>query len=77
MENTIGITLETGVGVQSAILHVCRKGKVLKEWYNDKWLFFSVFFPFCLFLWLSEISEALQNFWFSFFTNICHHFVKK
>ena len=23
MENTIGITLETGVGVQSAILHVC------------------------------------------------------
>ena len=24
MENTIGITLETGVGVQSAILHVCR-----------------------------------------------------
>ena len=24
MENTIGITLETGVGVQSAILHVCQ-----------------------------------------------------
>ena len=24
MENMIGITLETGVGVQSAILHVCR-----------------------------------------------------
>ena len=24
MENTIGITLETGVGVQSAILHVNR-----------------------------------------------------
>ena len=24
MENTIGITLETGVGVQSATLHVCR-----------------------------------------------------
>ena len=23
MENTIGITLEIGVGVQSAILHVC------------------------------------------------------
>ena len=23
MENTIAITLETGVGVQSAILHVC------------------------------------------------------
>ena len=23
MENTIGITLETGVGVQSATLHVC------------------------------------------------------
>ena len=25
MENTIGITLETGVGVQSAILHVCHE----------------------------------------------------
>ena len=25
MENTIGITLETGVGVQSAILHVCQE----------------------------------------------------
>ena len=25
MENTIGITLETGVGVQSAILHICRE----------------------------------------------------
>ena len=25
IENTIGITLETGVGVQSDILHVCRK----------------------------------------------------
>ena len=24
IENTIGITLETGVGVQSAILHVCQ-----------------------------------------------------
>ena len=24
VENTIGITLDTGVGVQSAILHVCR-----------------------------------------------------
>ena len=24
MENTIGIMLETGVGVQSAILHVCQ-----------------------------------------------------
>ena len=24
MENMIGIPLETGVGVQSAILHVCR-----------------------------------------------------
>ena len=24
MENTIGITLKTGVGVQSAILHVCQ-----------------------------------------------------
>ena len=25
IENTIGITLETGVGVQSDMLHVCRK----------------------------------------------------
>ena len=25
IENTIGITFETGVGVQSDILHVCRK----------------------------------------------------
>ena len=29
MEHTIGITLEAGVGVQSAILHVCRLFVVL------------------------------------------------
>ena len=39
MENTIGITLKTGVGVQSAILHVC-------QWLTH--LVFSAIFYFTL-----------------------------
>ena len=35
MENTVGITFETGVGVQSDILHVCSK-IVEKTSYRDR-----------------------------------------
>ena len=44
MENTIGITLETGVGVQNAILHVCQK-VCLSIFFQQK-IFLSTMFDF-------------------------------
>ena len=52
MKNTIGITLETGVGVQSAILHICRNlsPKITLNPTNLPWLTSAINESYWLFL---------------------------
>ena len=57
MENTIGITLETGVRVQSAILHVCPKYALLSV--SDSAFLFSVHFVKFVFV----MSACEHSFW--------------